>query len=236
MRLRPKKKLGQNFLKNRKVLSFISSCVSNCSSVLEIGGGDGRLTNLLTENKGYVYVVEVDNELCQKLFELFNNRENIKVICNDFLKVEAFPVSCIVGNIPYYLSSKILFKLVEWNFEKALLMFQKEFAEKMVSSPGNSNYGRLSVTSQYYFEVKILRIVSRKDFFPSPKVDSAIVEIRKKREKNQDFDEIVRRLYSLKNKKIRNIIGVDVKGYAEKRPRHLSVMDIINILRILKES
>ncbi|NPA22604.1 MAG: ribosomal RNA small subunit methyltransferase A [Candidatus Micrarchaeota archaeon] len=214
-------KLGQVFLKNPRILSFIAK-QCNGEKILEIGAGDGRLTKRL---KGEVYAVELDKRFCERLKEITPN-----VICQDFLELEPFKVDCIVGNVPYYISSPILFRLLDWDFDKAILMFQKEFGEKMVAKPGDSNYGRLSLTSQYYFHVKPLKIVSKRDFSPVPKVDSIIMEIRKKREKDPLFDEIVRKIFSQKNKKLKNILKDVPEDLGELRPRHMGEEEIRRLL------
>ena len=229
--MKPKKWLGQNFLKSQKILSFISKR-ADCPTVLEIGAGDLRLTKFLAKNKSTekIYAVELDKSLIQS-----PPNPKIELINNDFLKLKPFPVDCIVGNLPYYISSKILFSLLKWEFKKAILMFQKEFAEKMLASSGDKNYGRLSITSQYYFEIKLLKIIPKELFFPKPKVDSAIVELKKIREEDPIFDKVVRKLYSLRNKKIKNILkNVDLEDYKEKRPRHLSLKEVIEIVETLR--
>ncbi len=217
-------KLGQVFLKNPKILSYIASKCRG-KTVLEIGGGDGRLTRKLKQKGFYVIVVELDKRFCERLKEIAD-----QVICDDFLKIEPFKVDCIVGNVPYYISSKILFKLLEWDFEEAILMFQKEFGEKMVAKPGDSNYGRLSITSQYYFDVEPLKIVSKRDFSPVPKVDSIILKIRKKRSPNKEFDDLVRKIFSQKNKKLKNILKNVPPEMEDLRPRHIGEEEITRLL------
>ncbi len=224
-----KKRLGQNFLKCERILSFISSKTKECKEVLEIGGGDGRLTKKLSKNS-FVYVVEIDRRFHKNLDSI----ENVKLIPKDFLKLKPFKVNCIVGNVPYYISSKILFKLLEWGFEKAVLMFQKEFVDKMLAKENESNYGRLSVTSKYYFDIKKLKQVPAKCFVPKPKVDSAIIEIKKIREKNEKFDALVRRIFSLKNKKLRNVVENCPEEFEQRRARELSIEEIEKLSRIIK--
>ncbi len=224
--MKPKKRFGQNFLKNPGVLDFIVNSLPSCSSVLEIGAGDGRLTKKLAKKFDKVFAVELDRDMCNLLKKI----ENITLLCSDFLKLKPFKVDCIVGNVPYYISSKILFRLIDWDFKNAVLMFQKEFIDKMVSNPGSSNYGRLSITSSYYFSVKKLMNVSRNNFYPVPKVDSAIVSIEKKREKqDKDFDDFIRKLFSLKNKKIKNVLNIQIPEYSEKRARHLNLEQVIDL-------
>jgi 16S rRNA (adenine1518-N6/adenine1519-N6)-dimethyltransferase len=222
-------RLSQNFLRNEKILRWLGSLTYG--KVLEIGAGDGRLSRHL--NYTELWMVEVDKRLCSKLEEL--SLPNSHLICQDFLKVEPFSVDVIIGNIPYHISSPIIFRLLDWEFREAILMVQKEFGEKMVAKPGASNYGRLSVTSQLCFDVKILRYVPRKLFSPPPKVDSVVIQLIKKRKLTPEEDELIRLLFSQKNKKVKNILP---KGYvyppelAEMRPRHLTPEEILSIRKV----
>lgn len=217
-------RLGQVFLKNRKILEYIAQYVEG--DILEIGGGDGRLTEILV-NRGRVWVVEIDRRFEKRLREITEN-----VIIGDFLEVEPFRVDTIVGNVPYYISSKILFRLLDWEFREAILMFQKEFVEKMLMKPGERKYGRLSVMAQYYFEIKFVREVSRYEFNPVPEVDSAIVMLRKIRHKDIGFEEFIRKIFSQKNKKLKNIIQVDSK-YANMRPDRMDLETLLELYRSL---
>lgn len=220
-------KLGQVFLNSSKILKYISSLVPR-GRILEIGAGDGRLTKLL-RNKGYLYAVEIDDRFKEILEKLAD-----EVFIIDFLKLEPFEVDYIVGNVPYYISSKILFKLLDWRFKEAILMFQKEFVDKIRMKPGDPKYGRLSVTANYYFNIEFLKVVNKRYFRPVPKVDSAIIKIRKIRDKDNDFDELVRILFSYKNKKIKNIIpSLDI--YRDERPDRLDINQILEIVKKLRK-
>jgi 16S rRNA (adenine1518-N6/adenine1519-N6)-dimethyltransferase len=214
-------KLGQVFLKNEKILKWMGSLVEG--KILEIGGGDGRLTKYL---KGDITVIEIDKRFQEYL-------KNYKVIWKDFLEVEPFEVDYIIGNVPYYISSLILFKLLDWNFKKAILMFQKEFVMKMMMNAGDRDYGRLSVMSQYYFKVRLMKIISKYNFTPIPKVDSAIIEIEKIRNKDEDFEKFVRKIFSHKNKKLKNIMNVSDE-YKDIRPDQMTLDEIIKLYNSLK--
>lgn len=219
-------RLGQHFLKNKIILRYISRRCEG-KKALEIGSGDGRLTQLLPNEK--IYAVEIDERLCNILRKKLVD-EKYTIICKDFLYLEPFPVDCIVGNVPYYISSPILFKLKEWEFSKAILMFQKEFAKKLIAKPSSSNYGRLSVTAQLSFSITYLKTVPKRHFSPPPKVDSAIVEIRKKAfSPSKELEDFIRKLFSHKNKKIRNIIGIE----DERRPRELSPEEVLSLFNKL---
>ena len=175
-----KAKLGQHFLADDSVLRFEAECADvSKKSVLEIGAGDGRLTHkLLSAGAGHIVAVEFDPKLAKRLRMRFHTR--VKVVEGDFLMFdESARFNRVVGNIPYYITSPILFKLSRMDFGKAILCLQKEVAERMVAPPGTSQYGRLSVSCQLLFNTKILAIVGRSAFDPPPKVDSCIVSLEK---------------------------------------------------------
>ena len=138
-----KKRLGQHFLKDEKILEKEARIADvKGKKVLEIGAGDGRLTEKIVANKPkIVYAVEKDRELVEKLEKRFAGRKDVEIIEGDFLKIELPEFEIVVGNIPYYITSPIIFRLKDYEFEKAVLIVQKEFAQKMVAQPGERNYG-----------------------------------------------------------------------------------------------
>ncbi len=217
------KRLGQNFLINLHIQQYLASLVKG--KILEIGAGTGNITRWL---KGEVYAVEIDKDLCEQL-----NQLNVNLICKDFLELEPFEVDYIVGNVPYYISSPILFRISKWTFKRAYLILQYEFAHKMLAKPGDQDYGRLSVNAQLYFNIKKIKKISRYSFKPIPNVDSMLIELTKK-DYNGELDEIVRILFSQRNKKVSSIlrkIGIefDLNDLKDKRPRHLSIEEIYRI-------
>jgi 16S rRNA (adenine1518-N6/adenine1519-N6)-dimethyltransferase len=182
-------------------------------TVLEIGAGDGRLTNaILEKHPKKIIAVEKDARFAALLRERFANEIMagiVVIVEEDFLEMEIPNVDVVVGNIPYYISSDIVFKLKNLPIERAVLMVQKEFAQKMAAKPGDRNYGRLSVTSQLAFDIKLERIVLRHLFRPIPKVDSAIIlltPIRTHKPLTQFEENIIRWLFQHKNKTIRNAL------------------------------
>jgi 16S rRNA (adenine1518-N6/adenine1519-N6)-dimethyltransferase len=234
--MRPKKSFGQHFLQDQAALSFIANRLPEGGTALEIGGGTGRLTSrLLARNPKMLHVVELERDAFSRLSERFSILPNVQLISGDFLELSPFPVDMIFGNIPYNLSSSILFRVRDWEFKSAVLMFQKEFAEKMVAKPGLSNYGRLSVTSQLSFNARIIRQVPRRLFYPIPKVDSAVVELEKTGfVPTRGQDDAIRQMFSMKNRRLRNSLGKSVDGtkFAEIRPRNLSIPEIMEILAL----
>jgi len=233
--MRAKKSLGQNFIKNRNLLEKEANLAGiKDKVVLEIGAGDGRLSEILIKKcPKKLFLVELDSELADVLKKKFAEKENVEVIAGDFLKLEPFPVDVIFGNIPYYISSKIIFRLLEWDFESAVLIVQKEFGEKMVANPGDSNYGRLSVTSQICFEVKKGFVIPKENFFPKPKVDSIAIILKKKRKLSEWEERVIRELYAHKNKTVENAlkkIPAEIpERLRKKRPRHMSIEEVLSI-------
>jgi 16S rRNA (adenine1518-N6/adenine1519-N6)-dimethyltransferase len=179
--IRPKKKLGQNFLHDEAVLAREAGYASvSGARVLEIGAGDGRLTErLLAAGAREVVAVEKDPELADLLLEKFSNEKRVKIENADFLEMPAGEFDAIVGNIPYYISSPIIFRLVDFRFRRAVLCVQKEFGKRMMAEPGDHGYGRMSVMAQLYFKVELLETVPASAFAPKPDVDSAIIRLEK---------------------------------------------------------
>lgn len=168
---------GQNFLVDQGVLSRIADYaeLSIADIVLEIGAGTGNLTEVLSHRAGRVYAVEVDGGLAAGLKCKF---DNVEVISGDALKVELPDYNKVVSNLPYQISSKITYRLLSKPFDLAVLMYQREFAKRLIAVPGTEDYGRLSMVVGHYARAEILEFVSRTAFRPNPRVGSAIVRLR----------------------------------------------------------
>ncbi len=242
-----KKSLGQCFMEDKNILRYEAEAAGKLEgkTVLEIGPGDGRLSEIIeAKNPEKLYLVEKDSRFAQILREKFAQSKRIEVIEGDFLEIEFPKVDVVFGNIPYYISSEIIFALKDKKIEKAILMVQKEFAKKMVQKHGEGNYGRLSVTSQIFFKTKILKTVPNHLFRPMPQVDSAIIEIIPTNAKlTEEQEDIIRFLYQHKNKTVRNALLDSKKyskeeiekigDYATKRAKTLdkeAVLEICNLL------
>ena len=206
------KRKGQNYLINNDVLSKIiqSSELSKNDSVLEIGAGIGTLTIPLAKNAAKVYAVEQDKKVAQVLKKRLRQMEldNVEVIVDDATQIDLPHVNKVVSNLPYQISSPITFKILENPFQMAVLMYQKEFAQRMVATPGDRNYSRLSVMMYLYSEVEMLFNVSENDFFPKPKVASAVIKLKPKNDVDIDpfFLDVTRAMFQHKKKKIRNAL------------------------------
>ena len=221
-----KAKLGQNFLIDQNILSFeAKSADVSKKSVLEIGAGDGRLTErLLKEGAGHLVAVEFDPKLAKKLRMKFQHYDRVRVHEGDFLLFdESARFNVIVGNVPYYITSPILLKLSRMNFDRAVICIQSEVASRMVAEEGSHEYGRLSVTCRLLFNTEVLALVPRDAFSPRPKVDSCIISIAKTGVAlSPEEEKMIGALFSHKKKCLKNavvdarmeIFGSDDKGRA----------------------
>ena len=191
MVVRPKKSLGQNFLIDNNVINIIieQGNISNKDVVLEIGPGTGNLTNyILDKNPKKLIVVEKDSNLSNELKNKFHDK--VKVINEDILKINEREISdqkmIVFGNLPYNISSQILVKWIKLDFlnffsKKFILMFQKEVADRIIAQFNEKNYGRLSILSSWRMEIKKIKDISPKSFYPVPKVESTILLMKPKK-------------------------------------------------------
>lgn len=168
-------KKDQHFLIDKCILNHIIEYgdLNSSDAVLEIGAGYGNLTGQLVKRAGKVIAVEMDPELASSI----NKSENLEVLVGDALKLEFPQFNKVISNLPYSISSPVTFKLLKRKFDLGILMYQHEFAKRMVAVPGSKDYGRLSITVQYYADVKILEVVPPSAFSAPPQVSSAIVKL-----------------------------------------------------------
>lgn len=180
----PKKHLGQNFLYDPSILTRIieSAGLSGDDTVVEIGPGPGRLTRLLADVVQKVIAVELDQELFKRLRAELIGYRNIELVHGDALKFsyERIGRFKVVANIPYYITTPIVFRLLEAkeNLESMTLTIQKEVAERIAAMPGGKDYGVLSIMVQYHALPEIKFIIPKEAFRPAPKVDSAVLHMR----------------------------------------------------------
>ena len=230
-----KKKYGKNFLKDNNILEKIInvSNIEDNSLIIEIGAGNGALTEKLVE-KGQVLSYEIDNELIPVLEEKFKNK-NVDFIFDDFLnrnvkediKNYNYKKLYVIANLPYYITTPIITKIIEerLDIERMILMVQKEVGERFTSKIGTKDYSSITVYLNYYFDVKKEFIVSKNCFYPVPDVDSMIISLNKKDRlplKNKDlFFKLVKHSFQYKRKTLRN----NLKGY-----------EFEKILEILREN
>ncbi len=172
----PKKSKGQNFLIDDRVAErqVEYAGISESDRVLEVGPGLGILTSRLTSRSGDVTCIELDAALADYVTATY---PSVRLIRGDAVKVPFPKFDVFVSNLPYSVSTPIIFKLLEHDFRKAIVMVQKEFADRMVADVGSKDYSRLTVNLFYRADCRILENVPASRFKPKPKVDSAIVEI-----------------------------------------------------------
>ncbi len=189
--IRAQKTLGQNFLTNISTAEMIvkKSCLNPENVVLEIGAGLGALTIPTAGKVRHVYAVEKDTRLVPLLQNQLSafQIDNVTVLPKNIMKIhlkklyeEAGEKLVVMGNLPYNISSQVLVFLIIHRYfvKRAILMFQKELAERICASPGKKDYGRLAVMLQYCATVKYLAEIKATAFFPRPKVDSSVIEVR----------------------------------------------------------
>ncbi|HUI39655.1 MAG TPA: 16S rRNA (adenine(1518)-N(6)/adenine(1519)-N(6))-dimethyltransferase RsmA [Methanothrix sp.] len=227
---------GQHFLVDRSTAERIAQYaeLKRDDRVLEIGPGTGSLTEVLAGRAERVFAVEVDPRLAADLRGTFSN---VQVIEGDALQVELPECNKIVSNLPYQISSKITYRLLSLSFDLAVLMFQREFAERMVAPARSREYGRLGMVVGYLCDAEVLEIVPRSAFRPMPEVESAIVRLRRRRvELNPTafmrFAEVLFRNRRKKVKKALAAMGLSREKMAcfdalllERRPEELTPME-----------
>jgi len=209
----PKKRLGQHFTVNSDMLQRLVShaSITKDDIVLEVGAGLGFLTQLLSSKCKKVIAVEVDPKIMRILRKQLHSLQNVDLIEGDILKVSLPPFTKVVSTPPYSISSPLLFRLLERNFDWAVLILQKEFAERLAASVGSKDYGRLTVTIYYRADVELLDYVPRTMFYPPPDVDSMMVRLKPRGspfqvDDEETFFELVRTLFTQRNKKVRNAL------------------------------
>lgn len=192
--IQAKKKYGQNFLKNERILQKIACSVDVLENdlIIEIGPGMGALTEYLFQKESFLLCYEIDERM-KAYLQKYDSKKS-KVLYGDFLKrnieedIKNIPYENIyvVANIPYYITSPILSKLVEFAvpIKEIVLLVQKEFAERVVSESHCKEYNAFTLYIDAFYETKLISYVSKKDFYPVPKVDSAIIKLTRKEENN----------------------------------------------------
>lgn len=222
-----RKSLGQNFLKDHSVVEEIINAadVDNEDLVIEIGPGSGALTQLLAEKARRVVAVEIDKEVIPILKEVIGERETVKIINGDILKIDLreiientegnnpdFERIKIIGNLPYYITTPIIMKILRERIpaKSITCMVQKEVADRINGQVGSKEYGALSIAVRYFCNVTKICDVHGYMFVPVPKVDSAVIRLDIKQEQsvkiiNQDiFFSLVKTSFSKRRKTLQN--------------------------------
>ncbi|MCG2827596.1 MAG: 16S rRNA (adenine(1518)-N(6)/adenine(1519)-N(6))-dimethyltransferase RsmA [Thermoplasmatales archaeon] len=226
--IKPLKRFSQHFLIDDSIAERIIDYaeLSKNDAVLEIGPGLGVLTKKMVK-KANVTGIEKDKKLCDYLKEI----PNLTLINKDALKTVFPRFDKIVSNLPYKISSPVTFKILEYDFKIGVLMYQKEFAERMTALSGK-DYSRLSVNIYYRAECKILENVPRTAFYPMPKVDSAVVLLKPRKppfrvENEKIFFKTVDALFSQRRKKIKNSLLNKWKKYTDEKNKMKQIIESI---------
>jgi len=261
----PKKRLGQHFLVDRNILDKVirTAEVTKEDVVLEVGPGLGEMTFGLSQKAKRVIAIEIDSKLVNQLRIKFEDIPNLEIVQGDILKYDFSPLfqkagrpMKVVANLPYQISTPLLFRFLEERekFSSLLLMLQKEVAQRLIASPGNKEYGPLSIFVQRVSEVSIRFFIKPIAFFPPPKVDSALVEIRWRKSPLVDledegwFKKVVQGCFNYRRKTLIN--GLRYSGLPlpkdieqrmkrihlnpQRRPETLTIKEFSSLAEILK--
>ena len=232
---RPRKRFGQHFLHERRIVERLLGEINpqRTDFIVEIGPGEGALTGPLLDRLDALQVIEIDRDLVAQLEKQFPDG-NLRIHCADALEFDfaAFPPGTrIVGNLPYNISTPLLFHLARFadRVRDMHFMLQKEVVERMVAAPSTAAYGRLSVALQSRFSMKKLFTVAKGAFQPPPKVESAVVRLEPRAEILAVDEDILRRAFSARRKTLKNALpDVDfqkLKIDPGLRPENLSPED-----------
>lgn len=239
--------MGQHFLRDESVLEEIAEAaeISKDDLVIEVGGGKGQLTKHLINRAKKVLCVELDEDLVRVLS--FTKYENLNIISGNILELDlvslikenGFEKAIVIGNIPYYLTSPLVVRLMEniKYFTRIVFLIQREVAERLNAEPGTKDYGSLSIFTQFYTDVEIIGFVGREKFKPPPKVESAIVKlsVREKPlialEDEEAFFSFVRSSFQFRRKKAAKVIAWHLQKEKEKVEAVFGSLDLDTNLR-----
>ena len=225
---RPKKHLGQNFLVNPEALKIIleAGAVTEGDTVIEIGAGLGCLTEVVARHAKRVIAVEVDALLYNTLASQFSTNPRVQLLNADILKLElnsllvdgtgTVPTTFkVIANLPYSITTPILWKLLAHHkqIHSCVLMMQKEVAERIVAGPGGKDYGALTIGVGYHAEATLIATLSPDNFYPAPKVDSALLKLEMRDtpkvavDNEEFFFKVVRTAFRTRRKMLKNALA-----------------------------
>jgi 16S rRNA (adenine1518-N6/adenine1519-N6)-dimethyltransferase len=249
--VRPKKHLGQHFLKDENIAQKIVESLLYSGNLLEIGPGTGVLTKYLVRKTNNFKVVEIDRESVEHLEATFPSLTS-RIIKGDFIKLDLtdyFDAEfAVIGNFPYNISSQIFFKVIQNRamVPEVVCMIQKEVAERLAAPPKNKTYGILSVLLGAFYDIELLFTVSETVFIPPPKVKSAVIRLTRKANLNLNCDEVmffdvVKTAFNQRRKTMRNSLkkfwfekfDPDQYPVFKQRPEELSVEEFVELVKIL---
>jgi len=260
MQHKARKRFGQNFLTDTTVIERIVHSINpqSCDKLVEIGPGLGALTCPLMKIMGELDVIELDRDIIPKLEMNCGLIGRLRIHNADVLRFD-FTELCqdnqqlrIIGNLPYNISTPIIFHLVDYakNIQDMHFMLQKEVVQRLAATPGNSEYGRLSIMAQLHFKISPLFLVPPEAFEPSPKVESAIVKLTPHQTKPVDiidekhFAQLIKLAFSQRRKTIRNTLKTicnddDLKSAGidpSQRPEQLGIEQFSALSNILSDN
>ena len=219
MQHRARKRFGQNFLEDSRVIQRIVDTIAPRPGelILEIGPGQAALTSLLATTGVELHLLEIDRDLAAGLEQRFHDSKNVQVHCGDALQMDLSEISSkrsfrLVGNLPYNISTPLLFHVLRWRdlVIDMHFMLQQEVVNRMAAQPGGKTWGRLSIMCQYYCEVTPLFTVPPEAFRPAPKVQSAVVRLVPHAAPPVQvsdmprFERLVAQAFSMRRKTLRN--------------------------------
>ena len=244
------KSLGQNFLINEEVISntIKSAEISKEDLVIEIGPGLGTLTNELAKEAGKVICIELDKKMVKILEERFLLFDNVEIINEDILKVDLNKIieenkmekTKIVANLPYYITTPIIMKLLEGkaNFDSITVMVQKEVADRLCAKTGTREAGAITYAVEYYSKATKLFTVPNISFIPEPNVESAVINLEVRKEKNEQVQDeeklfkIIKYAFMQRRKTLINALqNVEIYQSKEKIKKVLNKLEIDERIR-----
>lgn len=253
--VRPKKHLGQHFLRDENIARKIIGCLSGeVVNIVEVGPGTGILSKYLLENPALnPFFFEIDSEAVMYLHQQYPGISG-KLMEKDFLKADLSIIPApfaVIGNFPYNISSQILFRVLEYrnSVPEVIGMFQKEVAERIASPPGSKKYGILSVLLKAWFDIEYLFTVNESVFYPPPKVKSAVIRLLRNPVKKLDCNEelfllTVKTAFNQRRKTLRNALkGMipagttplpGIQALLDKRAEQLSVAEFMELARYIE--
>ncbi|WP_455364117.1 16S rRNA (adenine(1518)-N(6)/adenine(1519)-N(6))-dimethyltransferase RsmA [[Eubacterium] cellulosolvens] len=215
-----RRKLGQHFLQDKQIIKRMIQLakLKKDDIVLEVGAGKGSLTTPIIKKTKRTFIVEKDKQLFKLLERMFLENPKVHFYRGDILTLRLPKYDKIVSSLPYSISSKFFLWLMRQDFQTAVLLLQKEYADKLIAPPGSKKYGRLTVLSGHAFNIKICETVTPEAFMPPPKIISSIVIVTKKHIIS-NFDEnffvdFVSYLFSQRRKKLNRAVRKFVKRFS----------------------
>jgi len=249
--IKPLKRFGQNYLIDKNIINKIISIINPQKDdiIIEIGPGQGALTQYLASSSAKIFAFEIDKRVIEQLKEKF---ENVTFINADFLEIDLRELESsslrIVGNIPYNITSPIIFKIFENNslIRDAVLMVQYEVAKRMIAKVGTKDYGILSVLLKFFTDTELCFKVSPNVFYPKPKVYSAVVKMKIKECPdeifNKTFINVVKAAFGNRRKILKNSFSNSIfaqlnfeksKIDLSKRAEQLDLADFIQLTNFI---